>query len=68
MSAREWTTDMPDKCGLWQIKCMETDGEPEFVAITKRKGWFIVHSDALCETPLKAYHDGLINLHWKFIA
>jgi hypothetical protein len=59
---------MPARVGLWKMKCGENEGGEEFVAITIRKGWFIVHSEHLCETPLKAFHDGLTAIRWLFIA
>ena len=67
-TAPEWSDQMPNRVGLWQVKCMESNNEPDFVAITTRKGGKIVHSADLCETPLEAFHYGLTNIYWKHIA
>lgn len=63
-----FTRDMPDSVGLWEFVCMENEELPERCAITKEKGHMIVHSEHLCETPLKHFHDGLTNIHWRKIA
>lgn len=64
----KWSDLMPSKPGLWKIKCMETDNVPQFVAVTRRDGRLLVHDEHLGITPLKAFHDGLTNLFWFFVA
>lgn len=65
---QEWSDKMPDRAGLWIIRCGETNNENEYVAITGRKGRMIVHDPHLGKTPLRSFHDGLTQLRWLFVA
>lgn len=64
----DWTKDVPDRIGLWEMRCGETDYMPERVAITRLKGRLWVHDEHLGVMPLKRFHDGLTELEWRFVA
>lgn len=62
----EWSTDMPDKCGLWEARCDESDNEPYQVAIYKDEdlGRLIMNCDVTHDY-LDVYHYNLCNLEWR---
>ena len=64
----EWTQDIPTKSGLYQTKCNEGDFKPDFVAITRRGLYLIVHCEYLGESLLDHYHNNLIDISWKRIS
>lgn len=65
---KTWSKEMPDRIGLWEIRCGETDYKPDRVAITLQRGRLIVHDEHLGEIELRRFHNGLTFLEWRFIA
>jgi hypothetical protein len=68
MKRTEWSSEMPDEPGLWEVRCGETDGKPERVAVTKIGGALWVHCPDIGRYTAKKYHDGLTNTEWRKIA
>ena len=65
-----WTSECPTETGEYEIRCFETEFEPERVSIYIRHNWkplpaLCVRDDLIGECPLHHYHQNLTNLQWR---
>ncbi len=63
-----WQPTLPDDAGDWEMKCSESDFEPEVVTIFQQDGALWVIDPHVGTSPLDHYHGNLCQVGWRKVA
>ena len=64
-NANLWQTNPPDTAGRWEMRCDETNREPQTVLVFSRDGRLWVDDPDVGTNPLPHYHGGLCSIQWR---